>query len=275
MAEEMNNEQWLERMQEKLFKIIDNSNDLFDIFQTQGKKDKNIVNIHEKTDHFANISSDELLYVADSLSNLVYATPLLEYFFYVKTDEDREMLFFTNEDERAEYQMKNNNCQFVYLRFRDFFTLIDYFDLDLLTVTMTNYVLNFSRANIESFYNIVAYENINNESNYVIGQPSESYEKAIEQLTPKFKELEELKNVWLYHILELKKKTSAAVNDKYEEMYDVIVVEMPESNYISLRDLTNKIVQSTNNHSVKVVLHNSDLGMMLLNTTTTPIYSKS
>ena len=45
MGKEMNNEQWLERMQEKLFKIIDNSNDLFYIFQTQGKKDENIKGI--------------------------------------------------------------------------------------------------------------------------------------------------------------------------------------------------------------------------------------
>ena len=41
------------------------------------------------------------------------------------------MLFFTNSDELKDYREKNNNCQFVYLRFRDLLTLKSYFDLDL------------------------------------------------------------------------------------------------------------------------------------------------
>jgi type II secretory pathway component HofQ len=48
-----------------------------------------------------------------------------------------------------------------------------------------------------------------------------------EKLTRKFKflkEFDELKNVWLYHILELK-------NNNQDEMYDVFVIETPEKNY--------------------------------------------
>ena len=275
MSEENERDEWLDYMQEKLFSIIDNSNDLYDVFQEQGEEEKKVISTHQKTEKFSNISSDEVLYVADCLSNLVYATPLYEDFFYVHTNDCREMLFFTNGDELKDYREKNNNCQFVYLRFRDLLTLKSYFDLDLFTVILNDYVLSFSRENIESFYNIVAYENMNLSSNYVVGQPSESYEKAIERVNSKFKEYEEINNVWLLHVLELKKKTETVVNDKYEEMYDVFVVEMPEENYILIRDYINNVTMETNNHKVKVVLYNSDLGEFLVKENQSPIYTKN
>ena len=161
MSEEMTKDEWLDFMQQRLFDIIDNSNDLYDVFEKQGEKDKKVIDIYTKTNHFEDISADEIAEVATCLSDLVFATPLYEEFFYVHTNDGREMIFFTNYDELKEYKEKNNNCQFVYLKFEDLIILGDYFGLDLITLFLTKYVLNFPRETIENFYAIANYENNN------------------------------------------------------------------------------------------------------------------
>ena len=245
MANELTQEEWEEIMQNRLEQIIDNSNNLYDIFEVQGDKDKVISKIHSKTEYFADATRDEVLFVAETLSNLIYATPLNDDYFYIHSNEQnnnqREMLFFSSYNELNEYREKNNNCIFLCLRFRDIITLKDYFGLDLITLFLTDYVLNFSKENIESFYEIYAYENTNSSSNYIIGQPTESYKNAIEILTPKFQKYDELENIWLYHVLELKNKTSRIVDNKYEEMYDVFVLKMREANYINIRVMQNDL----------------------------------
>ena len=265
-------------MLNRVLEIIDKSNYMFDIFEKQGDKDKIIAEIHEKTNRFADISKDEILYVADTLNNLVYATPMKDETFCIFSNEQngfqKEMIFFSSINELEEYRSKNGNCPFLCLGFRDIITLITYFGLSYETVFLTDYVLNFSTENVESFYDFYIYENTNGGSNYIIGQPSESYNEAVELLNPKFNEFEELKNVWLYHIAEFKNKTQKIVGDKYELMYDVFVIECVEGKYIKIRDLINKITEQTNGHNVKVVLHNSDMGMLLINNKTDPIYSR-
>ncbi|MBQ8425013.1 MAG: hypothetical protein IJX17_03210 [Clostridia bacterium] len=161
MSKQKTNEEWVDYIQQKLFNIIDNSNDLYDIFEKQGEKDKEIIDIYTKTNHFEDISADEIAEVSICLSNLIFATPLNEDYFYVHTTDGREMIFFTNYDELKEYREKNNNCLFVYLKLQDLITLIEYFDLEIITVFFTKYVLNFPSETIENFYNIAINENMN------------------------------------------------------------------------------------------------------------------
>ena len=215
----------------------------------------------------------------ENLTKLIYATPIHENNFYIFNNEEKgsqkEIILFTSLDELNNYKKTHNNCSFIYLRYRDIISIKNCYNLELISVYLTNdYVLNFSDENIDAFYQFYAYENINGSSTFITGQPSESYEKAIEILTPKFEEYEEITNVWLYHIFELKNKASSVINDKYEELYDVFVVEVDESNFINIRDYIDKTIQETNNHSVKVALHNSDMGLFLLQKETNPIYSK-
>ena len=154
MAEEMTKDEWLEYMQQKLFGMIDNSNDLYDVFEKQGEKDKEIVDIYTRTNQFEDINDDEIASVAMCLSNLVYATPLYDDYFYVHKKDGREMIFFTNYDELKEYRTKNNNCSFVYLKFEDLIVIGDYFNLDLITTFLTDCILNFPMDTFEKFYYI-------------------------------------------------------------------------------------------------------------------------
>lgn len=154
MSEETTKDEWLDYMQQRLFDIVDNSNDLYDIFEKQGEKDKEIVDIYTRTNQFENINEDEIVSVATCLSNLIFATPLYEDYFYVHTTDGREMIFFTNYDELKEYRERNNNCSFVYLKFEDLIVLSDYFNLDLVTIFLTKCILNFPTETIEKFYNI-------------------------------------------------------------------------------------------------------------------------
>lgn len=275
---EDNNSEYKNILLMRVSEIIDNSNNLYDTFVNQGECDKIISDLHQKTNHFANISKDEILFIAETLNELIFATPLFNDNFYLYSNEDNnfeaEMIFFSSYDEMQKFSSKNNNCKFLCLKFRDIITLINFYNLKYETIFLTNYVLNFSTENIESFYNFYTYENTNGASNYIIGQPTESYTEAIDLLIPEFKEFEELKNVWLYHIAEFKNKNQEIVGNKYEIMYDVFVIESVEGKYIKIRDLINEITKQTNGHSIKVVLHNSDMGMLLLNNKTSPVYSK-
>ena len=99
MGNKINEVEWNIIMQKRLDDIIDNSNDLCDIFEFQGNKDERITKIHDKTDLFSNISKDELLFVAENLTKLIYATPLVDDFFDIQLRKDgktNEMIFFTD-----------------------------------------------------------------------------------------------------------------------------------------------------------------------------------
>ncbi|MBQ8424736.1 MAG: hypothetical protein IJX17_01790 [Clostridia bacterium] len=278
MSHKISETEWNIIMQKRLDEIVDNSNDLCDIFDVQGTKDSCITKMHEKTQHFSNISKDELLFVAENLTKLIYTTPLYDDFFDIKTRNDgkgSELIFFTDKYELKKYQESHDNCPYLCLRFRDIITLKNAFEIDIITVFFSNsYYLSFSVANIDSFYNVYAYENINSSSTYIVGIPSESYTEAIEELSPTFFEFKEIENVWLYHVAEMKNKETSVVDNNYEEIYDVFVVKMPENKYITIRDIIESIIKQTNNTNIKVVLYNSDMGMHLLKTEIAPIYTK-
>jgi len=278
MSNELSQEEWLELMQSRINNIIDNSNNLYDLFPLLEAKSKNVINTHKKTEHFANISNDELSHLTEDLTTMIYATPLVDDFFYIKKNEENEegeMLFFACKEGIEQYKKENNDCLFLYLRFRDIITLKNFYNITTFTVYFSeDYYLAFSEANIDAFYEIYTYENANSSSNYIVGAPSESYKEATEQIKAELENYPEVEKAYLYHVFEAKDKTQEVFDNKYEEMYDVFVLEMPENNYITLRDYINNITNKTNGHGVKVVIHNSDLGMLLLKNEGTLIYSK-
>ena len=272
------NTEWQLMMKKRIESILDNSNNLYDTFVNQKNKDSKISELHQKSEDFTNLSKDEILYTADLFSRIIYATPLHDDFFYVFNDseniENREMVFFTSFDELKTYQEVNEKTSFVCLRYRDLITLKNFFKLTTLTLFLKDYILTFNNNNLDSFYVLNVYKNVNTDSKYHLQDPTTNYREEIFEFI-NYLEQFNVKNIWVYNVTERKDVFKPIIDDVYEVTNDFFVIEMDEDDFINIRDyLEIKIKRKTQN-TIKVIRHDSHLGTLLLkNKTVEPIYKK-
>ena len=280
---------------ENVKEIISYSSEYAEKFLAQNKKDQIIAEIHEKTNGFDNISFDDLSTVAETFNELIYAVPLQDDFLYIydntNNDRGKEIIAFTSNDELEEFK-KVNNCEFTYITFRDALLIKNNLDLDTFTVFLTNYYLNLTKENLDEYYNIYIYDNLDTTSTYFTNKPKESFEKSINILKEKFKEFEELKAAWLYHVVELKKDSKAEIKNEFDALlyeykmnenknisptelfYEVVVLDIEERFYRDLKHIILNAFKEENKQNVKVVIKQSDMGMFLTDQDIIPFYRK-
>lgn len=280
---------------ENVKEIISYSSEYAEKFLAQNKKDQIIAEIHEKTNGFDNISFDDLSIVAETFNELIYAVPLQDDFLYIydntNNDRGKEIIAFTSNDELEEFK-KVNNCEFTYITFRDALLIKNNLDLDTFTVFLTNYYLNLTKENLDEYYNIYIYDNLDTTSTYFTNKPKESFEKSINILKEKFKEFEKLKAAWLYHVVELKKDSKAEIKNEFDALlyeykmnenknisptelfYEVVVLDIEERFYRDLKHIILNAFKEENKQNVKVVIKQSDMGMFLTDQDIIPFYRK-
>ena len=255
-------------MNKRIQEIFNNSKNLYDIFVSQQEFCEEIAEIGKANDGVFNAGFEDLHRVATDMINFIFASPLYEGDLYVhdKTAEGsgRVIVAIPSKDEAEKYA-ENSHCEMVYFTFDDLLYIFKEYNLNNTALFFSDGVIEFTLEALEKL--LLVYQAPTPDTDYIIGEPSEDYSKAQEIIIEKLDKYQSIKAMWLYHAVELPK-------NKQEKMFDIIIIDMPESDYLFIKDYVQDVVYNTNGHIIKVFLKNSDFGEFLSSKDIEPFYKK-
>ena len=255
-------------MSERMQEIFDNSKNLYDIFISQQDFCEEVASIGAKYNGVFNAGFEDLHIVAVDMINFIFASPLYEGDLYVhdKSNEGKgNVLVAIPSKTEMEKYAENSKCEMIYFTFDDLLYIFEEYNLNNVVLFFNDGIIEFDLDALKRL--LYVYQAPTPDTDYVIGSPSEDYTKAIEIITSKLEKYNSIKAMWLYHIVEFPK-------NKPEKMFDIIIIDMPESDYLFIKDYIQDVIYNTNGHMVKVFMKDSDFGEFLSSHKTEPFYKK-
>ncbi len=247
-----------------------------DDFVSQGNFSKKIQQIKDSTKNFNAATFDETHLCADILTNLKFATPVIngEILTFDRRKEGllRELLVFADCEEMLKYK-KENNCGFAYICFDDLYYLLHTLEVDIAVVVLSEgNVFSMTSSQIEYWFEASYIRDVNEKSELVVGTPTKNYDELKNCLIDVFAEF--VNKMWLYRVLELKDKNSSVLNEKYEDNYDVIVIDTSIDTFVLIREEISKICKRYARDNIRITFFNSRLGHTLIADKRQPFFSK-
>lgn len=249
--------------------IFNNSNDLYEEFVQQQLFCEEVPNIYSENQNNSNMVFDDIHLIATDIVHFIYSAPLYKNLFYVhdKSDENggRQLVVMPSKEASDDYSNRQQ-CKMVFFGYDDLMYICKEMSVDYVVMFFKEKTFIYSIQDLKNFLKI--YQSQNPESKYIIGKPSESYDNMIEIISNKFYNYKSIKKLWLYHVCEMN-------NNFSNKIYDVIVIDMPEEDYLLIKSYIENIAYKTNSHSIIVVLNDSEFGKFLLNTKIDPFFTNN
>lgn len=257
--------------------IINNSEKYISKFENQKKHVETLKKLYAETNGFSKYTFDQIQMSSETLASITCCAVLLDDFFWIDIDEDsnaRVMLIFTNPKDRDEFKAKNKHAKFTYFSFYDALTLTKNLSLDFAEYRLSKkpyIVLPFKLENLQNFKSTLLYDNVRPNTTFIGGIPSENYQNAISIFSKYFDDKKNVKNVWLYNIVELTSKND--LHSKGDNSYNVFIVDTKEEDFLEIKMYLQNLIKKTNKKNILVIHKDSNLSKNILNSNIKPVYT--
>ena len=222
---------------------------------------------------YYNIPKGSYLTACEYYTMLVYAVVIKDGEFFCSLREEKNLLpVFTNK-KRAEKFCAEKGGELYYVRFDDLLALIDVTKAGCVQVCFEISTIEIDSDYITNILSVNFYNNINETSNYEISNLA-GYEKVKQKFCDAASKYDMINKLYFAHVKEYKDMSEYAENGNYTPEYTVIVVDMPYSYFIDMRDSIIALFYTMRNECPKVVLHESDLAKKVIEAGIEPIYEK-
>ena len=260
-----------------LFETLYNvSNEHREDFFTQEQNARDLEIVLKQTQCLVkNVTEDLELFACGRFTELIYSTPIVDNGFDVfeneKDENKKSILVFVSPSEAKGYCEKAGK-ELLFFRLDDLLIMADKLEIEKFIFVFKDGRVYVDEHYIRAVLNVDFTNNINKDSVYEVSDVSSSYNEIKDYYNENFKKYSIFKKMWLAHIKEFKDKNEYAENGNYEPEYDVIVADMPNCEYINMREYIQSIVYRYKKEVIKVVLLHSDLGRIVENSTVEPFF---